>query len=285
MDSRLKKRKRNDPPDKWRSEEEHGETMDYKMARNLSVWKIERQLADDIMDSLRRNCVNDVFKLDKLTKGKGNCFMIGTMQQLRRDEVYKISRPEVKEIAASMDHRFFRRSVYNWVMEHITHPKIVKMRELYDLDQAIKRDLGEVTKTWDNYWKHMLKDGIWADNWFVQAFAMFLSMDIWIMDTTCTKKKPYFSIEGNLEDGEYTTDVLYLGLAHESHYQSLLINDKEEDEEKEEDVDESKGDEAEKEYDEKEKKEDDEEKNDIEEEDKDEEEEKNDEEKIDEDDE
>ena len=107
-----------------------------------------------------------------------------------------------------MDHRFFRRSVYNWVMEHITHPKIVTMREMYDLDQAIKRDLGEVTRTWDNYWNHMLKDGIWADNWFVQVTALFLDMDFWIMDTTCTKKNPYFQIDGNLEDGEFCNEVL-----------------------------------------------------------------------------
>ena len=149
-----------------------------------------------------------------------------------------------------MNHRLFRVRVYDWVRKHLNHPKMVPMREMYELDQDIKRDLGEETKTWDDYWNHMLKDGIWADQWFVQATALFLNMDIWIMDTTCTKEKPYFSVEGNLEDGEYTTDVLYLGLAHESHYQSLLINDKEE--EKEKDVEETKGDEEEKEYDEKE---------------------------------
>ena len=105
MGSRLKKRKRNDQPDKWRSEEEHGETMDYEKAKNLSVWEIERHLAEDILESLRRNDVDDAFKLDQLTKGKGNCFLIATMQQLRREEVYEKSRPEVKKIAATMNHR------------------------------------------------------------------------------------------------------------------------------------------------------------------------------------
>ena len=71
----------------------------------------------------------------------------------------------------------------------------------------------------------MLKDGIWADNWFVQASALFLEMDIWIMDTTCTKKKPYFQVDGNLEEDEYCSETLYLGLAHESHYQSLILVD------------------------------------------------------------
>ena len=228
MGSRLKRRKRNDPPDKWRCEEEHGETMSYKKAKIESLWEIERKLADDIMESLKRNGADDVFKLDSLTKGKGNCFMIAIMQQLRREEVYEKCTPEVKKIAASMNHRFLRVSVYDWVMQHLTHPKIVRMRELYNLDQDIKRDLGEVTRTWDAYWKHMLKDGIWADNWFVQAAAMFLSMDFWILDTTCTKEKPYFQIDGNMEDGELCSEVLYLGLAHESHYQSLILHDEEE---------------------------------------------------------
>ena len=204
--------------------------MDYKKARHHNVWEIERKLADDIMDSLRRNGSDDVFKLDSLTKGKGNCFMIATMQQLRREEVYEKSRPEVRKIAASMNHRLFRVSVYDWLLQHLTHPKIVRMRELYDLDQDIKRDLGEVTRTWDNYWNRMLKDGIWADNWFVQVTAMFLSMDFWIMDTTCTKERPYFEIEGNLEDGDLCSETLYLGLVHESHYQSLVLHDDDEEE-------------------------------------------------------
>merc|ERR1712126_593340 len=123
-------------------------------AKQDNVWDIERKLADDIIESLRRNGIDDMFMLDHLTKGKGNCFMIATIQQLRRKDVYERSRPEVKEIAASMSHRIFRIRVYDWVMKHLNHPKIVRMRELYELDQAIKRDLGEETKTWDDYWKH-----------------------------------------------------------------------------------------------------------------------------------
>ena len=73
MASNLRKRKRNDPPDICRSLEEPGETMDYRKAEQCNVWKIERKLADDIMESLRRNGVQDVFKLDHLTRGKGNC--------------------------------------------------------------------------------------------------------------------------------------------------------------------------------------------------------------------
>ena len=155
------------------------ETLDYWKANEQPSWTTERDLAGAIMESLRRNGVQDVFKLDKLTKGEGNGFMIATMQQLRRHDVIEASRQEVKDIAASMNHSLLRTSVYKWVMQHLNHPKIIRMRELYELDQAIKKELGEETKVWDDYWNHMLKDGIWADNWFVHATAMFLEMDLW----------------------------------------------------------------------------------------------------------
>ena len=228
MSSRLKRRRRKEPPDKWTSDEKAEEMMDYMEAKLNNVWGIERGLADHIIESLKRNGIDDVFKLDKLTKGRGNCFMVATIQQLRREEVYEASTPEVREVATSMNHRFLRQSVCDWIRENLTHPKIVRMKELYDLDQDIKKNLGEEIRTWDNYWNHMLEDGIWADNWFVQACAMFLRMDYWIMDTTCTKERPYFQVDGNLEDGDYCRETLYLGLVHETHYQSLLLVDDEE---------------------------------------------------------
>ena len=83
MTSRLRKRRMKKPPDKWTSDEKAGEIMDYVEAKQNDVWKIERKLADDIIESLTRNGVVDVFKIDKLTKGEGNCFMIATIQQLR----------------------------------------------------------------------------------------------------------------------------------------------------------------------------------------------------------
>ena len=58
--------------------------MDYVEAKRNNVWKTERELAEDIIESLTRNEVIDVFKIDKLTRGKGNCFMIATIQQLGR---------------------------------------------------------------------------------------------------------------------------------------------------------------------------------------------------------
>ena len=220
-----REKKRTDPPDKCTLEEENRDTMDYEKARYYSVWKIERQLADDIMESLRRNGVNNIFKLDKLTKGAGNCFMVGTMQQLRREDIYEHCRPEIRELADCINSNLFRLRLNRWIMQYMRHPKIISMRELYEIDQVIRKSEGKETKTWDEYWKYMLKDGHWADNWYVQASAFFLGMDYWIFDTTCSKEHPYFTIEGTLEDGQCSHGALYLGLAHEKHYQSLIEND------------------------------------------------------------
>ena len=190
MELSQRQRKRTDPPDKWNSEE----TMDYNKAKEQMVWAKERELADRLVKSLEANGTDDVFKLDKLTKGAGNCFMISTMQQLRKEDVYEVCSSEIKELADRMNHRNLRLSVFNWVMQHLNHPKIIGMKELYNIDQAVKKDLGERTRTWNEYWNHMLMDGIWADSWFIQATAYFLGMDYWIMDTSCTKEHPYFQV-------------------------------------------------------------------------------------------
>ena len=55
------------------------------------------------------------------------------------------------------------------------------MKEFYDMVQDLRRSEGNDTKTWTEYWNYMLKDGIWADNWFVQATAWFLKLDFWII--------------------------------------------------------------------------------------------------------
>merc|ERR1712012_712749 len=48
-----------------KEDEVDGETLDYWKAKGQSSWTLERELADAIMDSLRRNGSDDVFKLDK----------------------------------------------------------------------------------------------------------------------------------------------------------------------------------------------------------------------------
>ena len=72
---KLKKRKRSVPPIMKPN------TMDYAESLKDPDWDTERKLADQIIDSVRRLGLTS-FKLDKLTKGAGSCFMIAVLQQL-----------------------------------------------------------------------------------------------------------------------------------------------------------------------------------------------------------
>ena len=62
--------------------------MDYMEAAVDPAWQNEKNWADKIMESNKRLGL-DFFKLDKLTKGEGSCFMIAIIQQLNRTEVFR----------------------------------------------------------------------------------------------------------------------------------------------------------------------------------------------------
>ena len=88
--------KMTEPPDKkrcikWNT---NGEVLDYQTALKFGTWESERELADQIMDHVHKHNLN--FKLDKLTRGEGNCFMIAVMQQLQQDHVYQVSGHHIK---------------------------------------------------------------------------------------------------------------------------------------------------------------------------------------------
>ena len=211
MASKLKKR-RTDPPDKKRVYTD--ETMKYEESYKYSSWEKERELADKIMDSMRENKIGDQFRIDRLTRGSGNCFMVATLQQCNRPEVYEGATPEVKDMADRMDQMLFRKCVRSWIQRNAGHPKIIRMREFYDMVQQVRKSEGRDTKTWEEYWNYMLHDGHWADNWFVQATAYYLKVNLWIIDTSCNEEHPYFEREGNLEDNESCYETLYLGLVN-----------------------------------------------------------------------
>ena len=63
------------------------QTLDYNESLEKKKWISERKHADLILASCRRFKLN--LKLDRLTRGEGNCFMVAVLQQLRRPEVYE----------------------------------------------------------------------------------------------------------------------------------------------------------------------------------------------------
>ncbi len=65
---------------------------------------------------------------------------------------------------------------------------------------------------------------MWVDYTFIQATAWYLEMNIRIVDTSCSKEKPYIEISGNLEDESMPNNnpIIMIGSKSNSHYQSLL---------------------------------------------------------------
>ena len=87
------------------------QTMTYKEALRRNIWCSERQYADEILATCRK--LNLGMKLDDLTKGEGNCFMISILQQLRSAEVYGHLNHDIKFLADKLDPMKLRTQVTN----------------------------------------------------------------------------------------------------------------------------------------------------------------------------
>ena len=174
-----------------------------------NTWTNERILADEILQEIRKKGVE--VKLDDLTKGDGNCFMIGTLQQMKREDVQVNLNEEQKGLKRSLE---LRRSVHRFTLRNESHPLIRNLKIQFTAAEKM---------SWQEYWRRMTNgkpDMLWADGWFIQLTAWYLEMTFFIMDTTCPKDMPYIIIPGDFGSGE--SNVLLLGLKPPVHYQSLL---------------------------------------------------------------
>ena len=86
--------------------------MDFEMSKAIKgSWSGEREWGSAIMEKMRSIGLH--FKLDKLTRGNGSCFMIAVLQQLNQPELYSQLPEEVKPMVDSLDHQSFRLFVRN----------------------------------------------------------------------------------------------------------------------------------------------------------------------------
>ena len=80
---------------------------------------IERRIALEIMDVVRQ--LELPLKLDKLTKGDGNCFPLAIIQQCKRPEIMNYIRPAIKRFVNKENgHSFLRKEVRNFIMKSKT---------------------------------------------------------------------------------------------------------------------------------------------------------------------
>ena len=214
--SRLKlSRKIKEPPDLIQ------QTMDYDEAAKKDTWKGERNAADAILRHCRLHKLP--MKLDRLTLGVGNCFMVAALQQLKTPEVHQNLNDELKQMAIDLDHMKLRRQVVDFIQKNEDREQVKYMKEIFVPDPAVV----DGPKTWEEYWEKMLIDCTWASGDFVQATAWFLKHNIWIIDTSCIEGNPFLTIHGHMNDeGSLPANVepLLIGSSTGRHFQSLLFD-------------------------------------------------------------
>ena len=90
------------------------EVMDYQRSFNYDDWTNERRLADQIMVKVQE--LSLPLKLDQLTRGRGDCFIISILQQCNRPEIRWRVAPNIQRLAREMDQMGFRMVVRNFVV-------------------------------------------------------------------------------------------------------------------------------------------------------------------------
>ena len=215
--SRLKlPKKGKEPPDS-----RHQQTMEYSEAVSKDIWASERSAADAILKQCRQ--LKLPVKLDKLTQGVGNCFMVAVLQQLRRNEIHSNLGDDLKQMANDLDQMKLRRFVVDFIRQRKDHPQVIYMKERFAPDLEVFNG----PKSWEEYWERMLLDCNWADGDFVQATAWYLNCDLWIIDTSCTKQLPFIKVCGNMDVEDSSPEIvdpLLIGCTTGIHFQSLLFD-------------------------------------------------------------
>ena len=153
-------------------------------------------------------------ELDSKTPGDGACFFWAVLQQLRRKEIYPLLRPDLKKLADTNDAATLRMRVCNFGLQS---PVIHQNKK--DLIDHID---GE---TWEEYWRDMKEVSKWASGAVLRTTAVFLQMNINLVETViCHKKAPLMTSYGTFDVPSASPCVdLFIGLDHGIHFQSLLL--------------------------------------------------------------
>ena len=129
------------------------QVMDYDYALTYETWKSERNLADRIMSYITKMNLN--YKLDKLTRGLGNCFPLAVLQQLSQREIFKFLKPEMKTIVRNLDHQGLRRRVKDFIFTS-NDERLTPLRTNFEEAMNASANSGGPSETWQHYWEKMM---------------------------------------------------------------------------------------------------------------------------------
>ena len=134
---------------------ESRDTKDYNEALRDGSWPKEREWANAIMDSIQSKRLE--FKLDKLTRGRGNCFHIAVLQQMNRTEIFEKLNDDEKKLAETMDHKALRERVVSMV-QNSDNPEVKEIEFTYNLDRDAALPTDIPLPPWCKYWQNMRDD-------------------------------------------------------------------------------------------------------------------------------
>ena len=181
-------------------------------------WELERSVGKELEALIEERKLP--FKLDKLTKGNGSCWMIAVFQQCKRTEIWLYLQDDMKTLVENMDTDGLRNTVANFMLTS-NHPKIKTYKERYD-----RNDGSEVS--WNALWNMMRNPSKWADQNFMQGTAWLLGVDIMILNSKSINGIINFNkFSGNLEEEDVPSIVppMTIGYRTRCHFQSILPNE------------------------------------------------------------
>ena len=184
-----------------------------KDALFLPEWDASSRTAAMLRRQAKKFGLN--LKLDQVTSGKGNCFFVAIIQQLRRPEIYSTVSGRLQQMADTWDHLALRKAVCSFAK---SSTEVAARREL--LLFAMHK-----VKPLDIYWgpDHMMKSTVWVDAAAVQVSAWFLGMDLLILSDTSNHQSPQTRIPSSFDDIiDVSKKEIMLGAKTDKHYQSLL---------------------------------------------------------------
>ena len=158
--------------------------LDYHLCVENPAWSSLARTADFILASTKRNGLS--FTVDKVTAGRGACFPIAVLQQLRRPVHYGSLKPELKDLVDRMDPQGLRSLV---CMFMLTSPLVEDMRRMWPAE------------SWRTRWAvTFMQPSEWADELFIKATAMRLGKDIKVTSELHTAERPFQTFSGHKTD-------------------------------------------------------------------------------------
>ena len=185
---------------------------------------------EQLIEAIQRS--GQHLKLDRPTRGDGNCCSRALIQQCQRAPVKLFLQSRGVTINTFMQ---LKQNVAQFIKANLNTQKVRNMVENFNHSQRNMHLEGLRSRTWRKYWSDMQKNAedesgerwweCWADDTWLQAASWYLDMPIviiWAGDAT--ERQVMSTTDGTwspIADGE-VRPFLYLGYIVRAHYQSLL---------------------------------------------------------------